>query len=78
MTFEMFTVAFGESTISKTQIQLWYIRFMEGREGINSDARPSHSSTFINYESIEAVKKMILDGFDLTITIRELIRWHTV
>ena len=29
-TFEMLTVAFGESTMSRTQVQLWYNRFKEG------------------------------------------------
>ena len=35
----MLTVAFGESTISRTQVQLWYNRFEEGREDVNDDAR---------------------------------------
>ena len=39
--FEMLTVAFGESTISRTQVQLWYNRFTESREDINDDA-PKH------------------------------------
>ena len=30
-TFEMFTVAFGGSSINRTQVQLWYNRFKEGR-----------------------------------------------
>ena len=29
----MLTVAFGKSTMSKIQVQLWYNRFKEGREG---------------------------------------------
>ena len=33
-TFEMLTMAFFESTMSKTQVQLWYNRFKEGREGV--------------------------------------------
>ena len=28
----MFTVAFGESTINRTQVQLRYNRFQQGRE----------------------------------------------
>ena len=47
------TAAFGESTMSRTQVQLWYNRFKEGRE----DARP---------ESIKAVKKMIVDNRRIT------------
>ena len=38
-TFKMLTVAFSESTMSKTQIQLLYNRFKEGREDVNDDAR---------------------------------------
>ena len=41
-TFEMLTVAFGESTMSRTQAQLWYNRFKEGGEDVNDYAgRPS-------------------------------------
>ena len=31
-TFEMLTVTFDKSTMSRTQFQLWYSRFKEGRE----------------------------------------------
>ena len=41
-TFEMFTVAFGKSTASKTQVQLWYNRFKEGRVDVNDYARPGN------------------------------------
>ena len=34
-TFEMLTLTFGESTKSRTQVQLWYNRFKEGREDKN-------------------------------------------
>ena len=30
----MLTVAFGEYTISRTQVQLWYKRYKEGREDV--------------------------------------------
>ena len=40
MTFEMLTAAFGESTMRRTQVQLWYNRFKEGREDVNDDACP--------------------------------------
>ena len=55
-TFEMLTVTFGESTMSRTQNQLWYNRFKEGREDINDDARPGRSSLSTTYENIEAVR----------------------
>ena len=34
----MFTAAFGGSTISRTQVQLWCNRFNEGRVDVNGDA----------------------------------------
>ena len=37
-TFEMLTVAFAESTMSRTQVQLWYNRFKKDREDGNDDA----------------------------------------
>ena len=55
--FEMLTVAFG-----RTQVQLWYKRFKEGRENVNDDARSGCPSTSTIHENIEAVKKMILDN----------------
>ena len=49
--------------MSRTQVQLLYNRFQEGREEVNDDVRPGRPS-------IEAVKKMILDN--LRITMREV------
>ena len=64
-TFEMLTVAFGEPTLNRTQVQLWYNWFKEGREEGNDDSgRPSTSTTDGN---TEAVKKMILDNRRITI-----------
>ena len=34
----MLTVAFGQSTISRRQVQLWYNWFKEDREDINDNA----------------------------------------
>ena len=58
-TLEMLIVAFGESSKSRSQVQLWYNRFKEGREDVNDDARPGLPSTSTTDENIEAVKKMI-------------------
>ena len=55
----MLTVAFGESAMNRTQVQLWYNRFKGGRENINDDARPGRPSTSTTDEIIEAVKKVI-------------------
>ena len=69
MAFEILTVALGESTMSRTQVQLSYNRFKEGREDSNEDARPGRTHTSTTDESIEAVKKMILVNRRIT-TIR--------
>ena len=52
-TFEMLTVAFGESTMSRTQVQLWYNRFKVSREDVNDDTRPGRPSTSPIEENIE-------------------------
>ena len=57
--FEMLTVAFGEYTLSRTQVQLWYNRFKERREDVNDDARPGRPNTSTTDENIEAIKKLI-------------------
>ena len=41
----MLTVAFGEPTMSRTQIKLCCNRFKEGREDVNDDADPGRPST---------------------------------
>ena len=49
----MLTKTFFESTISRTQVQLWYNRFKKGRESsLKDDARPSRPSTSTNDENI--------------------------
>ena len=61
----MLTVAFRESTIGRTQVQLWYNR---SKEGERRCSLPGQTSTSTTDENIEAVKKMILD-IDCQITI---------
>ena len=63
-------MAFGESTMSRTQVQLWYNRFKERREDVNNNACPGRPRTSTADENIEAVKK-ILDN--RRITIREAV-----
>ena len=58
----MMTVAFGESAMSRTQVQFWYYRFKEDRKDVNNDAYPGRPRTSTADESIEAVKKMILNN----------------
>ena len=66
----MLTVAFGKSTMSRTQVQLWYNQSNEDREDVSEDSRPSRTSMSTTDEDIEAVRKMILDNH--RITIREV------
>ena len=66
----MLTVAFGESTMSRTQVQLWYNQFKEGRKEVNGDACPGRPNTSTTYENIETAKKMKLDN--CRINIREV------
>ena len=51
------TVAFGESTTSRTQVQLWYNKLKEGREDVNDDARSGRRCrcTSTTNENIQAV-----------------------
>ena len=66
----MLTVAFGESTTSRTQVQLWYNQFKEGQEDINDFARSDRPSTSTSDKNIEAIKKIIFDN--RRIIIREV------
>ena len=60
----------GESTMRRTQVQLWYNRFKEGQDNVNDDVRPARPNTSTTDENIEAVKKMIL--YNRRITIRDV------
>ena len=64
----MLTVVFGESTVSRSQVQLWYYRFKEGREDVN-DACPSRPNTSITDENIEAGTKIILSNRRIIIRV---------
>ena len=61
----MLTAAFGESRVSRTQVQLWYNWFKQ------DDARSGRPSTSTTDENIEAVNKMRFDN--LRFTIREVV-----
>ena len=61
MPFEMSSVVFGESTISRTQIQLPYNRFKEGREDAHDNAHLDRPNKSITNENIVPLRKMIND-----------------
>ena len=61
---------FVDSTMSRTQVQLWYNQFKkhrEGRKDVHNDARSGHPSMSTTDKDIEAMKKMILDNRRITI-----------
>ena len=60
----MLIVAFGESTMSRTLVQLWYNRYKEEWEYGNDDARTDRQSTSATDEE---VKNMILEIHRITI-----------
>ena len=49
--------------MSRTQVQLWYIRLKEGRENVNNDACPGCPSTLTNDEDIEAMEENYFGSF---------------
>ena len=59
----MLTVAFAESTVSRTQIPLWYNRFKEGREEVIDDT----DELIARVLQQPMKKKMILDNLRITI-----------
>ena len=67
-------MAFVESTMRRTQVQLRYKRYKAGREDINDDTLPGRPSTStIDELTREAVKKMIFDNHRITIRERVLM-----
>ena len=60
----MLTVAFKEPTMSRTQVQLWYNRFKEGREDIMVfRARQQPMKTFSII--VESLLERLLKGFGI-------------
>ena len=53
--------------MTRTQVQLRYNRFKEGREYVNDDTRPGNLRALTNDINIEAVKRMILNKRRMTI-----------
>ena len=47
--------AFGDDSMSAAQIKLWYRRFKDGREAVESDQRSGRPSTSRTLENVESV-----------------------
>ncbi|UYV84814.1 hypothetical protein LAZ67_X003595 [Cordylochernes scorpioides] len=68
--FRMLTVAYGESTLDRSNVYRWYKIFTEGREDVNDEERAGRPSTSTKDEKINEVEKMILAN--RRITVREV------
>ncbi|UYV78187.1 hypothetical protein LAZ67_16000409 [Cordylochernes scorpioides] len=68
--FRMLTVAYGESTLDRSNVYRWYKMFSEGREDVNDEERAGRPSTSTTDENINEVEKMILAN--RRITVREV------
>ncbi|UYV62628.1 hypothetical protein LAZ67_2001354 [Cordylochernes scorpioides] len=68
--FRMLTVAYGESTLDRSNVYRWYKMFSEGREDVNDEERAGRPSTSTTDEKINEVEKMILAN--RRITVREV------
>ncbi|KAF2899026.1 hypothetical protein ILUMI_07149, partial [Ignelater luminosus] len=66
----MLTIAYGDSTMSKTQAYEWYKEFKAGRTVVDDLPRFGRPSTSITYENIEKVKAIVLA--DRRVSIREI------
>jgi len=58
-TIPMIKTAFGDDSISEAQIKLWYRRFKDGWESVESDRRSGRPSTSRTPENVESVRPAI-------------------
>ncbi|XP_049522073.1 protein GVQW3-like [Dermacentor silvarum] len=63
-------VAFGDDTMSSTQIKVWYNRFKDGRTSVESEPGSGRPSTCQNDQVIAEVNAVVMR--DLRVTIREI------
>ena len=66
----MLQKCFGESNPSRTQVFEWHKAFSEGREVVENLPNASRPSTSVNDDSIEKVKKIVLEN--RRVSIREV------
>ncbi|XP_042243396.1 protein GVQW3-like [Homarus americanus] len=69
-TIRMIKKAFGDDSMIEAQIKLWYKRFKDGRESVESDPRSGRPSTSRTPENVERVQVAINENRRLT--VREL------
>ena len=66
----MIKKAFGDDSMSEAQIKLWYRRFKDGRESVESDRRSGRPSTSRTPENVESVRAAFNENRRMT--VREL------
>jgi len=62
----MIKKAFGDDSLSEAQIKLWYRRFKDGWESVESDPRSGRPSTRMT-ENVESVRAAIKENRLLTV-----------
>ena len=70
VTIPMIKKAFGDDSMNEAQIKLWYRRFKDGRESVESDRRSGRPSTSRTPENVESVQAAFNENRQLT--VREL------
>ncbi|XP_025831363.1 protein GVQW3-like, partial [Agrilus planipennis] len=66
----MLTVAYGEATLSRSNVFLWYKMFSDGLEDVDDEERAGLPRTSTTDENIDEVKKIVL--VNRRITVREV------
>jgi len=66
-TIPMMKKAFGDDSMSKAQIKLWYRHFKDGRESAESDRRSGRPSTSRTPENVESIRDAINENRRLTV-----------
>lgn len=66
-TVRMIKTAFRDDSMSEAQIKLWYRRFKNGRESVESDPRSGRPSTGRTPENVERVRAAINENRRLTV-----------
>lgn len=66
----MLTLAYGEATLDRSNVNRWYKMFSEGREDVNDEERAERTSTSTTDEKIDELEKMVVAN--RRITVREV------
>ena len=70
-TFEMLTVTFGKSAMSRTKVQLWYNRFKEGRDELAHDVGISFGSCQAIFTDVLGMKREAMEIFLKFLNIKQ-------